>query len=74
MIRCLCGRIVEVRKCECDCGEVFIPRIRTQRYVNRTHKNRAAQARLRKRERSRPEAVIPVIAEFIGNVEGRRWV
>jgi hypothetical protein len=58
----------------CGCGEVFAPRIRTQRYVNRMHKNRAAQARLRKRERSKPEALDPVVAEFIGSVEGRRWV
>lgn len=37
------------RTCRCGCKEVFTPSYRSQRYLSKRHKNRAAQARLRKR-------------------------
>lgn len=42
-------------KCGCGCGRKFQQKVLWQLYLDETHKNRAAQARLRERAKGFPE-------------------
>jgi hypothetical protein len=51
-----------VRTCACGCRKTFRPHVRTEKYLNAKHRNRAGQARLR--ERAKRDTAAQVTRDF----------
>jgi len=55
-----------IRTCACGCQKTFRPHVKTEKYLNAKHRNRAGQERLRERAKRASELMAEQAGAFTG--------